>query len=190
MEIDDQSIIRQCQDGDVDAFELIVKKYQIRIINLCFKYTKNHADAEDVAQEAFIKAFNGLSNFRFESKFYSWLHRIAINCSLNHINSKEKTKERETISENSGLIDNVPEYNFENIPDNYYNMQNLANETEKAYNNLPEELRQLVKLREIEDLSYEQISKTTELPIGTVRSRLHRAREILISEMKKIIKNG
>ena len=77
-------------DGKTRDFELLVKKYQLRIISLCQKYTKNYHDAEEVSQEAFVKAINSLSNFRFESKFYSWLHRIAINCSLNYINSKEK----------------------------------------------------------------------------------------------------
>ena len=80
---DDTEIIEEIINGDIDKYEYIIKKYQLRIINLCYKYTKNHSDTEDVAQESFLNAYNSLSKFRFESKFYSWLHRIAINCSLN-----------------------------------------------------------------------------------------------------------
>ena len=184
---DDKDTINNIINGDIDAFEVIIKKYQIRIINLCFKYTKNYSDAEEVAQEAFFKAFSSLKKFRFESKFYSWLHRIAINCSLNFINSKEKTKERETISENFGLsgIDSIKgvvlgdtESPFDN-----YNMVNLAQTIENAYEVLPEELKLVVKLRDIDDMSYDEISKITSMPVGTVKSRLHRARDILVKKL-------
>ena len=87
---DDKSIIDLVLSGDDSKYEIIIKKYQSRIISLCYRYTKNITDAEDVAQDVFLKAYNSLAKFRFESKFYSWLHRIAVNCSLNYINSKEK----------------------------------------------------------------------------------------------------
>ena len=181
---DDREIIESIVDGDTAKYEIIVKKYQIRIINLCFRYTKNYSDAEEVAQEAFLKAYRSLETFRFDSKFYSWLHRISINCSLNYINSKEKVKEKETISENTCLIDE--RRNVGDRPDEYYNLSELSEVIEKAFEGLPEELKLIVKLREIDDLSYDEISNKIGIPIGTVRSRLHRAREILI----KIIKNS
>ena len=162
---DDKDTINNIINGDIDAFEIIIKKYQLRIINLCFRYTKNYSDAEEVAQEAFFKAFSSLKKFRFESKFYSWLHRIAINCSLNFINSKEKTKED-------------TESPFDN-----YNMVNLAQTIENAYEVLPEELKLVVKLRDIDDMSYDEIAKITSMPVGTVKSRLHRARDILVKKL-------
>jgi len=179
---DDRKIIESIIDGDVAKYEVIVKKYQTRIIHLCFKYTKNYSDAEEVAQEAFLKAYRSLETFRFDSKFYSWLHRISINCSLNYINSKEKAKEKETISENSCLIDERK--GVGDRPDEYYNLSELSEVIEKTFEELPEELKLIVKLREIDDLSYDEISNKIGIPIGTVRSRLHRAREILINIIK------
>ena len=100
---DDDQIIKECLSGNTDSYKNLVDKYQIRIINTCYKYTKNIVDAEDVAQEVFLKAFQNLSSFKFDSKFYSWIYRIAVNTSLNYINSKEKRNEKETISEESCL---------------------------------------------------------------------------------------
>ena len=186
---DDFILIQKCLDGDISSFEVIVKKYQLKIINLCNRYTKNYADAEEVAQQSFLRAFNSLDRFRFESKFYTWMHRIAVNCSLNYINSKEKRKEYETITENSG-------HSYKEIgtvdtetPYNNYNMLKLAAETENIYNLLPEELKLVIKLRYIEDLSYEEISSKTGIPIGTVRSRLHRGRELMMNSLKKFMKD-
>ena len=191
---DDFTLIRQCLDGNTNSFEIIVKKYQLKIINLSYKYTKNYADAEEVAQQSFLRAFNSLDKFRFESQFSTWMHRITVNCALNYINSKEKMKEKETISIDSGhsskredfrnMEVQVPaDVNAEN-PYNHYNMEELAGHTEKVYNSLPEELKLVIKLREIEGMSYDEISLKTGMPIGTVRSRLHRAREILIHSLK------
>ena len=90
---DDEQIIENCISGDTDSFRYLVDKYQPRIINACYKYTKNLDDAEDVAQEVFLKAYSNLDKFKFDSKFYSWIYRIAINTSLNYINSKEKRQE-------------------------------------------------------------------------------------------------
>ena len=100
---EDDEIIKRCLSGEIEVFRYLVEKYQIRVINTCFKYTKNLVDAEDVAQEVFLRAYNNLNNFKFDSKFYSWLYRIAVNTSLNYINSKEKRKEKETISDESCL---------------------------------------------------------------------------------------
>ncbi len=196
---DDKEIIEEIINGKINKYEYIIKKYQLRIINLCFKYTKNYSDAEDVAQESFLKAYNSLDKFRFESKFYSWLHRISINCSLNYINSKEKLREKETISENSGLtskdgelIDRMADINqiSAETPYNCYNLEDLAINIETAYNNLPDDLKLVIKLRDIDDMTYDSIAKETNLPIGTVRSKLHRAREILTKTIEKEIEDA
>lgn len=179
---DDKFLIHEILGGNVEKYEIIIKKYQSRIISLCFKYTKNIQDAEEVAQVSFLKAYNSLGKFRFESKFYSWLHRIAINCALNYINSKEKQKEKETISENIGLNPRG-DILSQDTPYNSYNMTKMAEKIDIAYNDLPEDLKLVVKLRDIDDMSYEKIAIKAEMPIGTVRSKLHRARELLLKAL-------
>ena len=180
---EDDEIIKRCLSGEIEAFRYLVEKYQIRIINTCFKYTKNLVDAEDVAQEVFLRAYNNLNNFKFDSKFYSWLYRIAVNTSLNYINSKEKRKEKETISDESCL--NNSNTSSDN-PNDYYQMMELIDKVEPLFDNLPDDLKKLLELYEIYDYSYEEISKKLSVPIGTVRSRLHRARSMLISNFKDL----
>ncbi len=180
---DDHQIIQSCLSGNTESFRHLVDKYQVRIINTCYKYTKNSDDAEDVAQEVFIKAYSNLSNFKFDSKFYSWLYRIAVNTSLNYINSKEKRREKETISEESCQID---DNSHNNDPKDYYDLVELASRIQPLIDKLPEDLRALIELYEIYDYTYEEISKKLSMPIGTVRSRLHRARNMLISDFKNI----
>ena len=181
---DDRATVESIVNGNVDDFALLVGKYQVRIINLCLKYTKNFHDAEEVAQESFIRAYKSLPNFRFDSKLYSWLHRIAVNCSLNYINSKEKTKEKETITENTGLSDTRAS---DENPDDYYNLEELSQRMNKVFESLPNELRDIVTMSDIEGLSYEEISHRINIPIGTVRSRLHRARELMVKSIRENI---
>ena len=180
---DDDQIIQECLSGNTGAYKNLVDKYQIRIINTCYKYTKNINDAEDVAQEVFLKAFQNLPSFKFDSKFYSWIYRIAVNTCLNYINSREKRNEKETISEENCLNEvNISNNN----PGEYYQLNELIDKIQPLIDKLPEELSDLIKLYEIKDLSYEDISKRLNIPIGTVRSRLHRARNMLISEFRSI----
>ena len=180
---EDEEIILECLSGNTDSYKYLVEKYQFRIINTCYKYTKNIVDAEDVAQEVFLKAYLNLSTFKSDSKFYSWLYRIAVNTSLNYINSKEKRNEKETISEENCLIDmNISKDN----PRDYYQLNELINTLQPLMDNLPDDLRTLIELYEIKDFTYDEISKKLSIPIGTVRSRLHRARNMLISDFKRI----
>ena len=159
---DDDQIIQSCLSGNTDSFKFLVDKYQVRIINTCYKYTKNLDDAQDVAQEVFIKAYSNLSKFKFESKFYSWIYRIAVNTSLNYINSKEKRREKETISEESCQIDDTSPTSD---PKDYYNMTELVGKVQPLIGKLPEDLRILIELYEIYDYTYEEISKKLSLPI-------------------------
>lgn len=180
---EDEEIILECLSGNTDSYKYLVEKYQFRIINTCYKYTKNIVDAEDVAQEVFLKAYQNLSTFKSNSKFYSWLYRIAVNTSLNYVNSKEKRNEKETISEENCLIDmNISKDN----PRDYYQLNELINTLQPLMDNLPDDLRTLIELYEIKDFTYDEISKKLSIPIGTVRSRLHRARNMLISDFKRI----
>ena len=180
---DDDIIIHRCLSGDIDVFKHLVNKYQLRIINTCYKYTKNIIDAEDVAQEVFLKAYLNLKSFNFDSKFYSWLYRIAVNTSLNYINSKEKRREKETISEESC---HMSDSSSSSDPKDYYQLTQLIDKVQPLINNLPNELKTLIELYEIYDYTYEEISNKLSIPIGTVRSRLHRARNMLISDFKEI----
>ena len=180
---DDSEIIESILSGDPSKYELIIKKYQVRIIGLCYRYTKNHHDAEEVAQESFLRAYKSLDKFRYDSKFYSWLHRISVNCSLNYINSKEKLKEKETISDNIGLSEQEDNSSQE-TPYNTYNMEDIADKIARLYENLPGDLKLMVKYRDIDDMTYDEIARKANLPIGTVRSRLHRARDILLKEIE------
>ena len=180
---DDDQIIHECLSGNADVYRLLVEKYQIRITNTCLKYTKNISDAEDVAQEVFLKAYQNLSKFNFDSKFYSWIYRIAVNTSLNYINSKEKRNEKETISEESCL--STQSTSFDN-PNEYYQLNELIDKIQPLMDSLPAELSVLIELYEIKDFTYEQISQKLSIPVGTVRSRLHRARNMLVSEFKRI----
>jgi len=180
---EDEQIIESCISGDTDSFRYLVDKYQPRIINACYKYTKNLDDAEDVAQEVFLKAYSNLDKFKFDSKFYSWIYRIAINTSLNYINSKEKRQEKETISEESCQIN---DNSASSDPKDYYELTDLVDKVQPLINKLPNDLKILIELYEINDNTYEEISKKLSMPIGTVRSRLHRARNMLISDFKSI----
>ena len=180
---DDDEIIQECLSGNTGAYKNLVDKYQIRIINTCYKYTRNINDAEDVAQEVFLKAFQNLSNFKFDSKFYSWIYRIAVNTCLNYINSREKRNEKETISAENCLNEvNVSNDN----PGEHYQLNELIDKIQPLIEKLPEDLSTLIKLYEIKDLTYEDISKRLDIPMGTVRSRLHRARNMLISEFRSM----
>ena len=180
---DDSDIIESILSGDPSKYELIIKKYQARIISLCYRYTKNYHDAEEVAQESFLRAYKSLDKFRYDSKFYSWLHRISVNCSLNYINSKEKLKEKETISDNIGLNEQEDNTSQE-TPYDTYNMEDIADKIGRLYENLPDDLKLIIKYRDIDDMTYDEIARKANLPIGTVRSRLHRARDILLKEIE------
>ena len=180
---DDEQIIENCISGNTDSFRYLVDKYQLRIINACYKYTKNLDDAEDVAQEVFLKAYSNLDKFKFDSKFYSWIYRIAINTSLNYLNSKEKRQEKETISEESCQIN---DNSASNDPKDYYELTELVDKVQPLIDKLPGDLKILIELYEINDNTYEEISKKLSIPIGTVRSRLHRARNMLISDFKSM----
>ena len=183
---DDSEIIRECLSGNTDVYRFLIDKYHIRIINTCNKYTKNLNDAEDLAQEVFFKAYQNLNTFKFDSKFYSWLYRIAVNTSLNYINSKEKRQEKETISDES-CLSNVSNVNDD--PSDNYRLVELKSKIEPLMNKLPEDLKKILLSFEVNNMTYAEISNELKMPIGTVRSRLHRARNMLISEFAKINDN-
>ena len=188
--ITDKEIIERVKNGDKKAYDLLVLKYQQRVINLISRFVKNYADALDISQETFIKAYKALPNFRGESAFYTWLYRIAVNTAKNHltVQSRKITKsdydvtEIEQIEGNMSLIEQT-------TPENLLIKDELQDIVLNTIENLPEDLKSAIMLREIEGLSYEEIAAVMECPVGTVRSRIFRARETIDNKIKPLLKN-
>jgi len=185
----DQILVECVLNGDKQAFELLVLKYQRKLMRLVMFFIKDHAEAEDIVQEAFIKAYRGLSSFRGESAFYTWLYRIGVNSAKNHINSQKRrvqtssdndTQSKETTAESDGQ-------NEANTPDSVLASKQLAEKVNEAMSSMQEELRIAISLREIDGMSYEEIADMMECPIGTVRSRIFRAREIIANKIRPLM---
>ena len=184
----DQALVERVQQGDKKAFDLLVLKYQLRVSKLIARFLKNPADVPDVVQEAFIKAYRALPNFRGDSAFYTWLYRIAINTAKNHLVSMSRKASSDGVevqeAEDYGVTEWLKEYSS---PER----EALANELEatvhKAMRDLPPDLREAISLREIEGLSYEEIAQVMDCPIGTVRSRIFRAREAIDNKLAPLL---
>ena len=188
----DQQLVERVQRGDKRAFELLVTKYQRRIFRLLSRMIRDPAEIEDVAQEAFVKAYRALTNFRGESAFYTWLYRIAINTAKNHLVSQGRRVPTTTTNdiedaegfEDATLLREVA------TPDSMLQSRQVAEAVNRAIEKLPEELRTAIVLRELEGLSYEEIAETMACPIGTVRSRIVRAREAIANELRPLLDTG
>ena len=187
----DLMLVRRAKKGDYRSFDLLVLKYQSRAIALAIKFVKDIHIAEDIAQESFIKAYKSLNSFREESAFYTWLYRIVSNTSKNYLASKKRRKEYSESEFYSA------EDNYSNIfdisggdsPEDILAASNLRETIFAAVSNLPEEIKTAISLREFEGLSYEEISEVTSCPIGTVRSRIFRGREIIQEKISPLLSN-
>ncbi len=186
----DAQLVERVQNGDQRAFELLVVKYERRVLRLISRLVRDPAEAEEVAQEAFIKAYRALPQFRGDSAFYTWLYRIAVNTAKNHLAAQGRRPR--TISEFQGDEDgesfdvsDVVEDN--NTPDAVLHSRQVAETVNKAIEALPEDLRTAITLREIEGLSYEEIAAAMDCPIGTVRSRIFRAREAIAQQLRPLL---
>jgi RNA polymerase sigma-70 factor (ECF subfamily) len=188
--ITDKEIIERVKNGDKKAYDLLVLKYQQRVINLISRFVKNHADALDVSQDTFIKAYKALPNFRGESAFYTWLYRIAVNTAKNHltVQSRKITKSDYDVTEIEQIEGNMS-LTEQTTPENLLLKDELQETVLNAIENLPEDLKSAIMLREIEGLSYAEIAAAMECPVGTVRSRIFRAREIIDNKIKPLLKN-
>jgi|TARA_B100000959_G_scaffold44348_2_gene44788 RNA polymerase sigma-70 factor (ECF subfamily) len=188
--ITDKEIIERVKNGDKKAYDLLVLKYQQRVINLISRFVKNHADALDVSQETFIKAYKALPNFRGESAFYTWLYRIAVNTAKNHltVQSRKITKSDYDVTEIEQIEGNMT-LTEQTTPENLLIKDELQDIVLNTIENLPEDLKSAIMLREIEGLSYEEIAAVMECPVGTVRSRIFRARETIDNKIKPLLKN-
>lgn len=176
----DSLLVERVQQGDKGAFDLLVIKYQHRIIKLVSRYVRDPGDAMDVAQEAFLKAYRALPSFRGDSAFYTWLYRIAINTAKNHLAAmarRPQLVERDSQSGESLDIESLQKDHA--TPENYILSDEIQEAIMTAVDQLPEDLRTAIVLREVEGLRYEEIAEAMECPIGTVRSRIFRAREAI-----------
>jgi len=188
----DLILVRRAKRGDYKAFDLLVLKYQSRIIGISMKFVKDIHIAEDIAQESFIKAFKSLISFREESAFYTWLYRIAANTSKNYLTSKKRKKEYSESEVFSSEDANVDIFDIPggDSPEEILAANNLREVIFESLSNLPENIRTAISLREFEGLSYEEISEVLDCPIGTVRSRIFRGREIIQDKISPLLENN
>src|SRR5688572_29057145 len=185
----DQQLVERVQRGDKAAFDLLVAKYQRKIFRLLSRLIRDAAEIEDVAQEAFIKAYRALPNFRGDSAFYTWLYRIAINTAKNYLVSQGRRAPTSTQSdvEDAETFDDGDHLRDLNTPDSMLVTKQVGDAVNRAIDQLPEDLRTAIVLRELEGLSYEEIAESMQCPIGTVRSRIFRAREAIALELRPIL---
>ena len=177
------ALIELVKKGDKKAYNTLVLKYQDRLVYSVYKFLKDFELAQDIAQEAFIKAYKNIEKFRGDSQFYTWIYRIAINTAKNVVSTKARKSEiydndttDQLLSESAMTSEN---------PENILQAEQLRSEINKALQNLPEDIRVTLSLREFDGLSYEEIAKVLECPIGTVRSRIHKGREMLDQTFSK-----
>ena len=177
----DQELVERVQRGDRRAFDVLVLRYQQRIIKLIMRYVQDSSEAQDVAQEAFIKAYRALPNFRGESAFYTWLYRIAINTAKNYLVSQGRRAPTTTENEieDAETFDDGEQLRDLNTPDSMLLTKQVAEAVNRAIDQLPEDLRTAIVLRELGGLSYEEIATSLGVAVGTVKSRLARARGML-----------
>lgn len=184
----DWQIVQRVQQGDKAAFNVLVKKYQHRIANLISRYVSNHGDVADVAQEAFIKAYRALPGFRGESAFYTWLYRIAVNSAKNYlVASGRKPPASDIDADDAEFYDGSDALKEGDSPEKLLLTEEIRTVVFNTIEMLPDELRTAITLRELEGLSYEEIADVMGCPIGTVRSRIFRAREAIDQQLKPLL---
>ena len=180
----DQQLVVRAQRGDTRAFDLLVLKYQGRIATLVARFVNDATEVEDVTQEAFIKAFRALPKFRGESAFYTWLYRIASNAAKNYLVARGRRPATTTDVQDAEYFEEGDALREIETPENAYFGSELAKTGQGALEGLPDELRAALSLREFDGLSYEEIADVMACPVGTVRSRIFRAREVVDSRVR------
>ncbi|NJN52465.1 MAG: RNA polymerase sigma factor RpoE [Gammaproteobacteria bacterium] len=184
----DKELVRRVKKGDRTAFELLFTRYQYRIHGLVARYIRDFAEVEDVVQEAFIKAYRALPRFRGESAFYTWLYRIAVNTAKNHLVSRNRRPpDVDVDAGDAEYLDSADGLRESENPENRMARDELQTAINAALSELPDDLRSAVTLREFDGLSYEQISQIMECPVGTVRSRIFRAREAIENKIGHLL---
>ena len=184
----DQALVARAQRGDTGAFDLLVRKYQHKVAKLIGRYVRDRTEVEDVSQEAFIRAYRALAGFRGDSAFYTWLYRIAVNTAKNYLESLSRRPPGADLEVEGAELLAVGEPLRESAtPERQLLTDEIAATIRRTLAALPEDLRTAVTLREFEGLSYEEIAEAMDCPIGTVRSRIFRAREAIDQELKPLL---
>ena len=184
----DQALVARVQRGDSAAFDLLVRKYQHRIAALIGRYVHDWSEVQDVAQDTFIRAYRAIGNFRGDAQLYTWLHRIAVNTAKNHLVSHSRRPPTEDIEvETAEQFESGLRLRETATPERELMRQQLEQTVMRAVERLPEELREAISMREVEGLSYEEIAQRMQCPIGTVRSRIFRAREAIDNELRPLL---
>ena len=184
----DQQLVERVQAGDKAAFDLLVRKYQHRVLKLVSRFVSDAAEAEDVAQEAFLKAYRALASFRGDSAFYTWLYRIAINTAKNAlVSNRRRPVDFDLDLQDPEQYDRHARLKEGDTPEGVLLTEEIRSVVEKAMEQLPEDLRTAIVLRELEGLSYEEIAEAMDCPVCTVRSRIFRAREAIDKKLKPLL---
>ncbi len=187
----DQELVRRVQAGESAAFDLLVRKYQHRIVGLIGRYIADWSECQDVAQDTFLRAYRAMGNFRGDAQFYTWLHRIAVNTAKNHLVAHKRRPPTDDIDiEDAEQFASGMRLRDNDTPERELMRQQLEQTVLRAVEALPDELREAITLREVEGLSYEEIATKMDCPIGTVRSRIFRAREAIDLEMQPLMDGG
>ena len=188
----DLSLVRRVQRGDKGAFDALVLKYQHKLVKLVMRYVRNPAEAEDIAQEAFIKAYRALPQFRGDSAFYTWLYRIAINTAKNALAARDRNPvsyelDLQNTDDSSDVVSRLKD---PETPEGLALTEEIRDTVNHAIEELPEDLRTAIVLRELEGMSYEEIAASMDCPVGTVRSRIFRAREAIDRRLREVFDGG
>ncbi|HAD47953.1 MAG: RNA polymerase sigma factor RpoE [Idiomarina sp.] len=184
----DQQLVERVQQGDNRAFDLLVKKYQHKVMSLISRYVKQQGDVADVAQEAFIKAYRALPKFRGDSAFYTWLYRIAVNTAKNYLVAQgRKPPASDVDAEDAEYFEGAGALKDSATPERQLLTDEIQTVVLKAIEELPDDLRRAITLREIDGLGYEEIAIEMDCPIGTVRSRIFRAREAIDNQLRPLL---
>ena len=190
-EVSDNVLVERVQKGDKRAFDLLVRRYQHKVVSVISRYVSDWAECQDVAQEAFIRAYRAIGSFRGDAQFSTWLHRIAVNTAKNYLASHNRRPPTDDIDiGDAEQFDSGTRLRDTDTPERELMRQELEQTVMKAVNALPEELRSAITLREVEGLSYEDIAQKLGCPIGTVRSRIFRAREAIDTELRPLLDIG
>lgn len=187
----DQALVARVQDGEKRAFDLLVLKYQHRLTSVISRYIHDWSEAQDVAQESFIRAYRAIGNFRGDSQFYTWLYKIAVNTAKNWLVSQGRRPPTDDIDASDAVqYDAGSRLRDTDTPERELMRHEVEQTVTRTVEALPDELRMAITLREVDGLSYEEISETMGCPIGTVRSRIFRAREAIDNQLRPLLDNS
>lgn len=184
----DQKLVKRVQQGDSTAFDSLVRKYQHRIVALIGRYIADWSECQDVAQDAFMRAYRALPNFRGDAQFYTWLHRIAVNTAKNHLVAQKRRPPADDIEAGDAEhFDTGTRLRDNDTPERELMRHQVEQTVMRVVEGLPEDLRVAISLREVDGMSYDEIAQKMECPIGTVRSRIFRAREAIDVELRPML---